>query len=92
IEAIHKDVVKKNISFKQVGVIAIMSDLSVRNRSKTLETDTRDIEVLKRTVRWLFEKFLSESKLEIRRVGVKISIFAEEETEQKRLTSFFQNT
>jgi DNA polymerase IV (DinB-like DNA polymerase) len=92
IEAIHKDVIKKNISFRQVGVIAIMSDLSVRNRSKTLETATRDIEVLKRTVQLLFEKFLSESKLEIRRVGVKISIFSKEETEQKRLTSFFQNT
>ncbi len=92
IEAIHKDVVQKNISFKQVGVIAIMTDLSVRNRSKTLETTTRDIEVLKRTVRWLFEKFLSESELEIRRVGVKISNFAEEETEQKRLPSFFQKT
>ena len=91
IEDIHKDVVQRNISFKQVGVIAIMTDLSVRSRSKTLETATRDAEALKRTVRELFEKFLGESKLEIRRVGVKISGFTKEESEQKRLTSFFQD-
>jgi DNA polymerase IV (DinB-like DNA polymerase) len=92
IEEIHKEAVQRNISFKQVGVIAIMTDLSVRSRSKKLETATSDVEVLRRAVRELFEKFLGESELEIRRVGVKISHFAKEEAEQKRLTSFFQNT
>ena len=92
IEDIHKEVVQRNISFKQVGIIAILTDLSVRSRSKTLETSTRDAEVLRRAVRELFEKFLGESELEIRRVGVKISNFIKEEVEQKRLTSFFQGT
>ena len=92
IEDIHKELVQRNISFKQVGIVAIMTDLSVRSRSKTLEAATSDVEVLRRTVRELFEKFLDESELEIRRVGVKISHFAKEEAEQKRLTSFFQNT
>ena len=92
IEDLHKEAVQRNISFKQVGVIAIMTDLSARSRSKTLETATSDVEVLRRAVRELFEKFLGESELEIRRVGVKISHFAKEEAEQKRLTSFFQST
>jgi len=92
IEDIHKELVQRNISFKQVGIIAILTNLSVRSRSKTLETATSDAEVLRRTVRELFEKFLGESELEIRRVGVKISNFAKEEAEQKRLTSFFQST
>jgi nucleotidyltransferase/DNA polymerase involved in DNA repair len=56
-----------------------------------LETPTRDIDALRKTVRELFEKFLGESKLEIRRVGVKISHFVKEETEQKKLTGFFQS-
>jgi DNA polymerase IV (DinB-like DNA polymerase) len=90
IEEIHKELVQRNVSFKQVGVIAIMTDLRVRSRSKTLETATRDVEALKSAVRELFEKFLGESVLEIRRVGVKISGFVKEEAEQKRLTSFFQ--
>jgi nucleotidyltransferase/DNA polymerase involved in DNA repair len=92
IEDIHKEVVQRNISFKQVGIIAIITDLSVRSRSKTLETATSDAEVFRRTVRELFEKFLGESELEIRRVGVKISHFSKEEAEQRRLTSFFQGT
>jgi nucleotidyltransferase/DNA polymerase involved in DNA repair len=81
--------VQRNISFKQVGIVAIMTDLSVRSRSKTLETPTSDIEVLRQTVRELFEKFLSESEHEIRRVGVKVSQFSKKEREQKKLTSFF---
>ncbi len=91
IEDIHKEVVQRDISFKQIGIIAIMTDLSVRSRSQTLETPTSDIEVLRKTVRELFEKFLGKSELEIRRVGVKISHFVKEETKQKQLASFFQN-
>ena len=92
IEDIYKEVVQRNISFKQVGIIAILTDLSVRSRSKTLGTTTSDIEVLRRTVRELFEKFLEDFELEIRRVGVKVSHFAKEQAEQKKLTSFFQNS
>jgi DNA polymerase IV (DinB-like DNA polymerase) len=89
IEDIHKELVQGNVSFRNVGIIAIMTDLSVRSRSKTLETATSDMEVLKKTVRELFEKFLGESELEVRRVGVKVSQFSKEEREQKKLTSFF---
>jgi hypothetical protein len=39
----------------------------------------------------LFEKYLLESTLEIRRVGVKVSGFIKEEPQQKRLSSFFQS-
>jgi DNA polymerase IV (DinB-like DNA polymerase) len=91
IEDIHKDLVQRNTIFRNVGIIAIMNDLSVRSRTKTLETATSDIELLRRTVRELFEKFLGESELEVRRVGVKISQFSKEECEQKKLTSFFGN-
>ena len=89
---IYKDVVQRNIAFKQISIIAIMADLRVRSRSKTLEKATIDLEVLKGAVRELFDKFLGESELEIRRVGVKISNFTKEEVEQKRLTNFFQET
>ena len=92
IEGVHKELVQRNLGFKQVGIIAIMADLSVRSRSQTLEKPANDMELLRRTVRELFEKFLGESELEIRRVGVKVSHFAKEETKQKQLTSFFQST
>jgi len=92
IEDIHKELAERKLSFKQVGIVAIMTDLSVHSRSQTLEKPASDVAVLRKAVRELFEKFLGESELEIRRVGVKISHFSKEEVEQKQLTSFFQST
>jgi len=91
-EDIGKEFAERKLSFKQVGIIAIMADLSVHSRSQTLEKSSSDMTVIRDTVRALFEKFLGESKLEIRRVGVKISNFAKKEAGQKPLTSFFQDT
>ncbi len=91
-EDIGKELAQRNLSFKQVGIIAIMADLSVHSRSQTLERPEKNVEVLEKAVRELFEKFLGESELEIRRVGVKISRFSKEETKQKQLSSFFQSS
>jgi DNA polymerase IV (DinB-like DNA polymerase) len=89
VEDIHKELVRRNISFKQIGIIVILTDLNVRSRSKTLETATNDVKVLRNIVRELFEKFLRVSELEVRRVGVKVSQFNKEEQEQKKLTGYF---
>jgi nucleotidyltransferase/DNA polymerase involved in DNA repair len=51
----------------------VSKDLNVHSRSKTLEQPTNDPEALKAYARELFEKFLRESKLEARRVGVRVS-------------------
>ncbi len=85
---IHTELIQRGISFKQIGIIAIMSDLSIRSRSEPVEKAIDQLGPLKEIVRELFEKFLSESTLEIRRVGVKISHFAKEQETQKQLTSF----
>jgi DNA polymerase IV (DinB-like DNA polymerase) len=85
---IHAELRQKRLSFRQVGIVAILSDLSVRNRSKTLEQPTTDPETLRKIVRELFEKFLADSDLEVRRVGVKVSGFTKEERSQKQLTSY----
>ena len=88
---IHAELTEKRLSFRQVGIVAILSDLTVRSRSKTLEQATTEPEILRKTVRELFEKFLADSDLEVRRVGVKISGFVREEKAQKQLTSYFGN-
>ena len=88
IEDIGKELAQKKLSFKQVGVIFIMTDLTAKSRMQTLEKPTNDIELLRKTARELLEKYLDESELEIRRVGVKVSHFVKEEPEQKRLTNF----
>ena len=82
------EIAEKKLFFKQVSVMAVMADLSVHSRSQTLEKPTNDMTTLNEAVRLLFDKFLGESELEIRRVGVKISRFSREEPQQKQLSSF----
>jgi DNA polymerase IV (DinB-like DNA polymerase) len=86
---IQRELEQKHLSFKQVGILAVLADLTVRSRSKTLDQPASDAETVKKVVRELFEKFLPETDLEIRRIGVKISGFVKEEPSQKQLTSYF---
>src|SRR4030066_2068996 len=86
---VQKELMQRNVSFRQVGIIAVFSDLSVRSRSLTLGQPTREQETLKKTIRELFEKLLDDSRLEIRRVGAKVTHFMREEKTQKQLTTFF---
>ena len=89
-EDVAKEVAEKNLSFKQVAIYVVMTDLSSKSRSITLEQPAKDKETIKKNVKELFEKFLTETQLEVRRVGVKVSGFSKEEPQQKQLTSFFQ--
>lgn len=89
IDVVFEEVSKKEYSFKTVSIYVVNVDLSGKSRSVTLEQPVKDKETIRRNVRILFEKYLSESPLEIRRVGVKISGFSKEEPQQKSLMSFF---
>ena len=89
IDVVFEEVSKKEYSFKTVSIYVVNVDLSGKSRSITLEQPVKDKETIRRNVRILFEKYLSESPLEIRRVGVKISGFSKEEPQQKSLMSFF---
>jgi nucleotidyltransferase/DNA polymerase involved in DNA repair len=64
-------------------------DLSSKSRSVTLEQPAKDKETIKRNVCLLLEKYLAESTLEIRRVGVRVSGFNKEVPQQKQLSAFF---
>jgi DNA polymerase IV (DinB-like DNA polymerase) len=72
IEEIQKEYTAKNLSFRQVGIYAVMTDLSSKSRSKTLDKPAKDKETIHRAAQELFEKYLGETELEIRRVGVKV--------------------
>jgi DNA polymerase IV (DinB-like DNA polymerase) len=87
-DELHEDLVQRNLSFRQVGIVAILRDLSVHSRSKTFEHPTDDSGTLKKTVKELFENFLQGSDLELRRVGVRISGFVKKQDKQKKLTTF----
>jgi len=87
-EEVHARLMPQGFSFKTVGIVAVMADMSIRSRSKTFENPTNELALFKRTVKELFEKLLSESELEARRIGVKLSNFVKRQEKQKRLTSF----
>ena len=91
-EDVYREVSEKNLSFRQVAIYLVLTDLSSKSRSVTLEQPAKDKETIKRNVRTLFEKFMGESTLEVRRVGVKVGGFTREEPRQKLLTSFFSAT
>ena len=86
---IYLELVERKLRVKQVGIIAVLTDLTVRSRSKTLDQPSKDPEDINRIVRELFEKFIATSDLDVRRIGVKVSGFVKEELSQKQLTSFF---
>jgi DNA polymerase IV (DinB-like DNA polymerase) len=88
-EYVYKEVQAKGYSFKTVSIYVVHVDLSSKSRSVTLEQPAKEKEVIIRNVRMLFEKYLDESPLEIRRVGVRVAAFSKEEPKQKSLTSFF---
>lgn len=90
IEDIHEEATAKNLSYRLVGISAVMVNLSGKSRSKTLEKPAKDKETIQKAARELFEKYIAENDLEIRRVGVRIGSFVKEERQQKQLTSFFQ--
>lgn len=89
IDIVYNELSEKGYSFKTVSIYMVNVDLSSKTRSITLDQPAKDKETIRRNVRMLFEKYLAESTLDIRRVGVKVSGFSKEEPKQKSLTSFF---
>jgi nucleotidyltransferase/DNA polymerase involved in DNA repair len=89
-DEIYGDLSQRKLSFKTISIIAIMTDLSTHSRSMTLETPKSDPSLLKDKAKELFEKFIKESGLKMRRVGVKVSGLTKEQKSQKQLTSFFE--
>jgi DNA polymerase IV (DinB-like DNA polymerase) len=87
---VHERLRQRRLSFRAVGVVAIMRDLSIQTRSKTLSEPTDDLAVLRRTTVELIEKLLKESNKYVRRAGVKVSGLVAEKRTQRSLTSFFQ--
>ncbi|MDR2700354.1 MAG: DNA polymerase IV [Nitrososphaerota archaeon] len=89
VETVYQEVTEKGYSFKTVSIYAVNVDLVSKSRSFTLEQPVKEKEVIKRNVRVLLEKYLAESSLDVRRVGVRVSGFRKEQPQQKQLSSFF---
>ncbi|MEM2110259.1 MAG: DNA polymerase IV [Candidatus Bathyarchaeia archaeon] len=87
-EDVYARLRERNLSYKSVGIAAVMADMSIHSRTKTFENSINELETFKKAVKELFEKLLNETDLEVRRVGVKLSNFVRKQEEQKQITSF----
>jgi len=89
-DEVYGDLSQRRLSFKTISIIAIMTNLSTHSRSMTFESPKNDLSFLKEKAKELFGKFIEESGLKMRRVGVKVSGLTKEQKSQKQLTSFFE--
>ena len=63
----------RGISFKTITAIAILTDLSTKTRSKTLESPASDMATMKEATYALLEELSESAGKEFRRVGVRLS-------------------
>ncbi len=83
---VHRRVVENGLFFRSVSVIGILRDLSIRTRTKTLETPTSESSTLNLAASELLASLVGETG-ELRRVGVRVGDF-EESREQSSLAEF----
>ena len=86
---VHAKLIQKGLLYRSVSIYIVAGDLKTYNRSKTFDDSTNSLELFKKTVLELFEKFLKESDVEARRIGVKVSNLSTKEAEQRQLINFF---
>ena len=85
---VYQIVLNENIMFKSIGIQLIQSDLSNKTKSKTLKNPTLNLEELQKNVKQLLKDALTEQKITIRRVSVKVSELSEIQ-DQSNITSYF---
>ncbi len=85
---LHAVVLKNNRMFKSVSIQFVQTDLSNKSKSKMLKNPTLNIEELEKNAKQLLHEALENQKMEIRRLGIKVSELSELQG-QSDITSYF---
>ena len=85
---LHMIVLKKNKTFKSVGIQFIQSDMTTKTKSKMLRNPTNDLEEMIKTSEQLLKEALTDQQNTIRRLGVKVSELSEIKG-QSSITNYF---
>ncbi|MFQ5941369.1 MAG: DNA polymerase IV [Nitrososphaerales archaeon] len=72
-KSVHRSATDQNFSFKSVGIMLILDDLSAKSKSRSLKSPSTNYNAIFKTAETLLEEGVSESKLMVRRLGVKVS-------------------
>lgn len=73
---LHQRLNSRGATFRTISAIAILTDLSIKTKSKTLESPTSDMTMVTESTRTLLEDLAKSSGKEFRRVGVRLSDLA----------------
>jgi DNA polymerase IV (DinB-like DNA polymerase) len=87
-EDLHRKVVERNLFFRTVSVIGILTDLSLRTRTKTLDRSTAALSAISENAPALLSSLIKESG-ELRRVGIRVAGFNEAK-DQTSLAEYLQ--
>jgi len=72
--SVAQKAVEAGVTCRSVGMIAVLNDLSVHNRSRTLDTSTSDPKVIAKNVKELTAQFLQSMPSAVaRRLGIRLS-------------------
>lgn len=89
-ESVHNQITDENLSFKSVSITAIMEDLKIHTKTKTLEAITDALPAIRKTAHQLLQDLLEKNEdKELRRIGVKVSNLTEKGG-QVSLTDFVE--
>jgi len=81
IEDVHRRLVSRGASFRVISAMAILSDLTVKTKSKTFETPVSDLATMRDATKRLLTELSGTAGKEFRRVGVRVSDFGSSENQ-----------
>jgi DNA polymerase IV (DinB-like DNA polymerase) len=87
IDDTSKKILERKVSYRSISTIGIFKDLSIKTRSKTIESPTNDPDTLKKSARELLEELMLTSNMEMRRVGIRVAGLGST-AEQSSLTDY----
>jgi DNA polymerase IV (DinB-like DNA polymerase) len=76
IEDVHRRLGTQGVAFRTISAIAVLSDLTIKTKSKTFETPLSDLATMRDSTRDLLEELSNTAGKEFRRAGVRVSDLA----------------
>ena len=76
IDDLHKKVLEKGLFFRSISAIGILTDLSIRTKTKTLDAPLSNLVSMRKIVRELLFALVQETG-DLRRAGIRVSEFSE---------------
>ena len=70
---VHKLALEQSFSFKSIGIMLVLDDLSQKTKSRSLRSHTNNSDELFKVAKMLLEEAVAESQILVRRLGVKVS-------------------